>query len=185
MPLPSEGASQSLASTKVRSAQRVPGRPWCIQPQAPQKLRERMAPGFGGQVGRILYNPHIHMAPHHPQGSSTLLWISRNPGVDGRSLLTSSLASLVHGHPTVSASPNPVTPSGRQSQPRENDLYGMVGPEAGPTARPSLKLGTRMRNVLWAGKPAPPPPKQTLQGGQPAGAAWLQMTPFVILFCYD
>ena len=30
-----------------------------------------------------------------------------------------------------------------------------------------------------------PPPKQTLQGGQPAGAALLQMTPFVILFCYD
>lgn len=65
--------------------------------------------------------------------------------------------------------PTQQPPSVRESQPRENDLHGMARPESGLVTRPSLKLGsnggTRMGNILWAGKLPALPLKQIRVGG--------------------
>lgn len=107
----------------------------------------RMTPGLGGGAGRILCDLHIHIALCHPQGSSSLLWIGQNLQGDHQVSATPSFSVLALGHPSVSGSPNRVAPFGRESQLREHDLHGTAGPKAGPLARPSLKLGTRVRNV--------------------------------------
>lgn len=83
-----------------------------------------MTPGLGGGAGRLLRDLHIHMALHHPQGSSSLLWIGQNLQGDRQVSATPSFSVLALGLPSVSASPNRVAPFGRESQLRENDLHG-------------------------------------------------------------
>lgn len=162
----------------MRSAQEAPGQLWCTQPPAWLGLRER-TPGLGGWAGRIL---HTHTAPPPPHGSLSPPWISRSPWGDGQASATPVSTSPSRGAPEGSRFPLSPVPLG-ESQPRDLDSQGMGHRQTFPHRGRSL--GTTTGTGLRAGKPARPPQSRPLGGGQPAGAALPQMTPFVILFCYD